>query len=494
MTFLFALLPGTLAAGPLPIEATVPADALAVYFSRPSAEMTDPQTSGAIQGIGRWLTTLKAMGLLPQQGRVIADVIATLPLLTRRPHALVLLDITAKRLGPGSYRLNDMRSALIVDSEGIATELDRRVRDLLTTYTDAQNGRIEPAEAGGVRYHRLTDARLPAWAVSEWGTVDGYFVAAFGQGAFEAVRSALQASPAPPVPLPPATTLPESAQAQPPTLAADPWYARAHRRCSANRSGIEIYVAVAAIEKRLENVVNQTVRTALEATQLDRADRILMTVGFDGRALHSEVLVGDRDGRDHHQLLTGREVASPEVLAQIPEGASSFAAFRVPLGKLVRRVREAYSRTQSPARRQRFSEGWTRLEKEFEFDVETGLLDQLGDHLIFHTYPPHPLKIPLLGSVWIQIDGNQAAVAQTVDAMMRAWQEFANAPTTLPARFRITPEVRRDPDGLWYLQLGLLGPALAVTDGWIVISFSPEAVRENLAHIRARAETQPARY
>lgn len=542
MTFLFALLsatltvtllPATLTAAPLPIEATVPADALLVYFSRPSAEMADPSGGGAIEGIGRWLVTLKTMGLLPQQGRIVADVIGTLPLLTRRPHALVLMDITARKLGPGSYRLNDMKSALVVDQEGIATELDRRVRDLLATYTDAQNGRIEPVEAGGVRYHRLTDARLPAWAVSEWGTVQGYFVVGFGQGAFDAVAAAITG--------------------QAPRLGDDPWYAQAHLRCSlrgagilpasnpqstrANRGagilsasdpqanqgagasaapgvqdapppsearppigaqppaepgGIEGYVALAAIEKRLENVMNQMVRTALRAARLDQADRLLMTIGFDGRALHSELLVRDHHGGEYHQILTGKEVVAPEVLAQIPEGADSFAAFRFPLGEAVRRARETYFRTQSAGRRQRFSEGWASLEEQYGFDVETGLLDRLGDHLIFHTFPPHPLKIPLLGTIWIQAHGDRAAITQTVDAMMRAWQTYANAPSTQPARFRLTPQIRHDPDGIWYLQLGLLGPAMAVTDGWIVISFSPEAVRDNLAQLGGNAATRPS--
>jgi hypothetical protein len=34
------------------------------------------------------------------------------------------------------------------------------------------------------------------------------------------------------------------------------------------------------------------------------------------------------------------------------------------------------------------------------------------------------------------------------------------------------------------MQLGVLGPSLAVTDGWIVISFSPYAVRQNVEYLQ----------
>lgn len=447
---------------------------MAAYFSRPAPEAAGSDAAGGTAAsLSRWLITLKAMGVLPQQGRIVADIFATVPLLSRRPHALVLLDATAREIGPGSYRLNELKSALVVDNEGIALDLDRRIRDLLTTYTDAENGRIEPVQADGARYHRLSDKRLPAWAVTEWGTVDRWVIVSVGQGTFERMAAVIRG--------------------RTPSLADDAWYVRAHRRCSANRSGLEGYLAVDRTRKRLENVVNRTAALALEAVHLDQADRALMAVGYDGRALHSEVLVRTHDGGDHHLLLTGKEVADPRVLELIPDTASSFAAFRIPLKTAIAQAREAYYHTQSHDRRDRFSRGWQRIETEFGFDVEPGLLDQLGDHVIVHTYPPHPLGLPVGFTIWVQVAGDSAAVRRSFDAMIAAWQHYANQPDPgLRPLFRLTPQIQRDPDGIWYLQLGLVGPAMTVTDGWIVISFSPEAVRANLTHLR-RATSRPAR-
>ena len=50
--------------------------------------------------------------------------------------------------------------------------------------------------------------------------------------------------------------------------------------------------------------------------------------------------------------------------------------------------------------------------------------------------------------------------------------------------------IQHDDDGVWYLQYGIYGPALAVLDRWIVISFSPKAVRHNIARLNGRATTQ----
>jgi hypothetical protein len=452
---------------PKPIEACVPADPMLVYFNRPAAETREAQPTGPAAQLAAWMITLKAMGIIPQQGRMLADIVGTLPLLARRPHAIVLLEATPKVIGPRSYRLGTLSSALIVESSGLEIEFDRRIRDLLSTYADAENGRIERQRIGNVEFHRLIDQRLPAWAVMDWGTVGEYLVVAVGKGTFERVLAAMEGQAA--------------------SLAADRWYAHAHRRCGATGSGLEIYADFTRLRERVDDVMNDEIRSALEAAQLDKVDRALMAVGFDGRALHSEALARDLDGKDHHLLLTGKEVAAPEVLAAIPEGADCFAAFRMPLGLNIRRARQAYMETQSPSRQQRWRDLWNRLQAEFDFDVETGLLDALGDHVIFHTYPPHPLRLAMLGTVWIQIKPEDTAIVQrTVDRIMAGCAHYINRPAaSRPAitRFSFWPEIRRDAAGLWYLQLGVIGPAVGVSEGWIVISFSPEAVRQNLAHL-----------
>ena len=181
--------------------------------------------------------------------------------------------------------------------------------------------------------------------------------------------------------------------------------------------------------------------------------------------------------------LSGKEIPAPEVAGAIPPQASRYAAFRFPLADGFRAAHQSYMASQSVRRQRRFQSGWAKLQETFAFDVDMGLINRLGDHLVIHTYPLHPLGVSGLFTIWIQHEGDRASTARTVDAMMRAWQATLNAPTDTQPAVGLRPQVRRADDGIWYLQLGLVGPAVGVTDGWVIISFSPQAVRDNLAHL-----------
>ncbi len=49
-------------------------------------------------------------------------------------------------------------------------------------------------------------------------------------------------------------------------------------------------------------------------------------------------------------------------------------------------------------------------------------------------------------------------------------------------------QIHRDFDNIWYIRYGLAGPALAVTDRWLIISYSPTALRQNLSRL---TDTRP---
>ncbi|UCD28449.1 MAG: hypothetical protein JSV03_15415, partial [Planctomycetota bacterium] len=218
-----------------PLDTCIPGNAMAVYFGRPSADTPTTRPTSTLNQLAAWVIALKAMGVIPHEGRLIADIMATLPMLGERSYAVALLDITARKLGPGSYRLNDMQAALIVDTQGIQVAFDRRIRDLLATYTDAENGTIDALRFGDVSYHRLTDKRLPEWAITEWCTVGDLLIVSFGKGAFEQVVN---------------TVVKQS-----PSLAKVAWYRKAHRRCHGPASRIEVYVDIAQIKARLNEVI-----------------------------------------------------------------------------------------------------------------------------------------------------------------------------------------------------------------------------------------------
>lgn len=449
-----------------PLDTCVPGDAMAAYMVRPSPDMRTAKPGGTVDQIATWLITLKAMGVIPREARVWADLVGTMPMLARRPHAVVLLDITSKQIHPDVYRLNDMQAALLVDGEGMSVEIERRVRDLLATYTDAQTGSIRALDSGGIRYHELRDERLPAWAVTAWGEVGSQFLVAFGDGAFERMLQTLNG--------------------REPALADDSWFRRAHERCRGATSGIEIYVHPNRLRKRLAEVIEHRPLQVLRQVGLHETERLLWTIGFEGRALRSEIMTREISGPEHFAVLTGPNVAAPEVSALIPAEASSYAAFRLPLPDVVRQLRHAYMNSQSRSGQLARREAWARIEQKHGFNTELGLIDQLAEHVVFHTYPPHPLGLPLLCTIWIQHKGDRVTVEHTLNGMMTAWRAQRDKRSEDGPTIGLRPRVDRTEDGLWHLELGLAAPALAVTDEWIVISYSPEAVRANVAYLEGR--------
>ncbi len=76
------------------------------------------------------------------------------------------------------------------------------------------------------------------------------------------------------------------------------------------------------------------------------------------------------------------------------------------------------------------------------------------------------------------------SVRAALGALLSAAQAYlADLVSESPTAGFVPQLVRRD-DGIWLVQAGIfIGPALAVTDRWIVLSFSPTAVRANLDHI-----------
>lgn len=466
------------AAAERPLEDCLSTDVMAVYFGRPSPEMLNAPRGGKVDQLATWLIALKSMGMIPDASLLTADVLGTIPVLWRRPHAIGLLDITSREIAPEVYRLKDLQSVLVIDSAGIETALDRRVRDLLATYTDADHAGIETVEQGGVTFHRLTDRRVPDWVDIDWGNIGRYFVVGVGKGAFERVIDVFAG--------------------RAPALGGDAWFRQAHHTLRGSHTGIEVYLDVGRITARLQGPTKNRPAAVLQAMHLEKLDRLVWATGFRGRSVHSEVVGRDIEGADYRVVLAGDELATPEVLAQIPAEASSYTVMRLPLAETFRNLRQAYLESQSPGNRQAIAELWTSLQKKYKFNSEADLLDQLGSHFVIHTYPPHPLGLPLLWTFWIQTAGDTAKIAHTVDAMLTAWQDALIAPRDFTdpnppkRRFNFTPMVFREDDGIWYLRLGVIGPALAVTDGWIIISYSPEAVRANLTHLQAKNGSRPA--
>lgn len=452
---------------PRDVTALVPADALIALIGRPDERVRNgaaapagaPRTD-APTVVQQLLLIGKQLNLLPAQARTAADVAACLPLLGQYPFAFVLLDVTSRELRPGAFRLNDLQAAMVFDTSGDDEAIAQRIRQLLGTYTNSAVSIVEKITENGVTRYRLTDARLPDWAVVEWGPVGGSFIVAIGRGAFDRM-AAVHAKPAA-------------------ALSADTWFRTAHEQTHGDRAFFEITVAVQRLRDRLGEVVRGRPEQVLTELGGQDVQRLLCSIGMEERAV---VATGYFELVQENAVVPFSTRVGPDdpAAGAIPAAARSYAYFYLPTAAVARRCRDAWLAAQDPHRIDALHEAWARIEAEDGFSAEDDLLKRLGRRIVIHDYPPHPLGLPLLWTFAIETDGDTARVRRGVDGLMRAWQDSMQRRIARHPRTGLAPQLRRTDDGIWFIRLGLAGPAIGVAPGWIVIGFSPEAVRENLS-------------
>ena len=69
------------------------------------------------------------------------------------------------------------------------------------------------------------------------------------------------------------------------------------------------------------------------------------------------------------------------------------------------------------------------------------------------------------------------------DTLLATWSRYLDQRAQRKGTTLMRVKVKHDDDGVWYLQAGILGPALKVTDRYAVISWSPQALRDALKYI-----------
>lgn len=481
----FAILQSSAAFGfDRPILELVPADCVAVWSARPYADWTE--TTVATTGPGdrdtagshliAILTFMNASGLIPREGQVFADIAARLPLLGRYEHALALLDVSSRVVrrrdgsessASNSLRLNSLQAAVVFRTGGhnkdILTHLDR----VVGRYTNTERGRLSTEKAGDIPYQRLVDDRMTGWAVWEWGRLDDFYVITFGAGAFERIAKVHSGAA--------------------PSLAADPWFQSATRKTHGDKALAQWFISLSRLERNLANIAGPRYRDTVKALQADRMTHDLWTIGREGRAM-SWYRCFRRDGKDETRAYSDPENHPADLRGIVPPQAKRFAIINVPTDWLVSSLPKAWVQAQSEGHVRRLTAAWERLEQETGIDIGKNLLEHLGQNVVIFDYPAHPLRIPVALTVAIEIT-DRKAVETATDALLGAWSRYLDE----RARRKETPlvriRVRRADDGVWYIQAGILGPALKVTDRFLVISWSPNALRDALPY----AERLPAR-
>lgn len=438
-----------------------PQDVIAALYMEPdTASGTEGTPGEMLIGALRRARGMGLFGKLESDTRLIFDLLNCWPVLQRYPRAYMLHDIGLRRLETGGNRLDRLAMSLVLQTGSDTAAVRGLVQQFLNSYTNEESGRLEKITIAGHSFHRLTDSSVPSWVVWEWGQVDDLFIVSIGAGSSERILRALAGDG--------------------PTLLSDDWFQTGHRHTQGTAARLELYLNVASLQERIGESAQDRFRAVVDSLDLQFSEKSIWTIGTEERA-YTCYAYHRKDGADLLARISDPRTYRPEHKQLIPAEAESYAILNTHCAALVRRIRSTYLSAQRLEKRFELIRGWDTLARTQKVNFEGDVLRQLGNHVIIHDHPRHPLGLPLMRTILIEISGDSDRVRRALDRTF----SYCASLLTIAAAKRKMPAVslalRHAPDGIWYLQYGIYGPAITVADGWLIISYSPEAVRVNLA-------------
>ena len=377
------------------------------------------------------------------------DALGAIGMVFEYPHAAALVDISAVPRSDGGHQLGKVGAVLVVDAKGDDPRFARRIQHLLDTYTNSEHSTLSTARVGEVEWSRLRDHRLPEWFVLCWGKVGDYYIVTVGDRAFDRMLALLNDDG--------------------PRLAANSWYTSALRRVEYDNTSFVLYADFAELHRRLDADLGRKIRKVQTAFRLADVSRGLWVARRSRRALEMRGCLR-RGQRDVEQVIAARSFADRLKDPVIPEQATRFAVFEGRPRRICRGIAEAYLSARSPGAAEKSRAFWRGLQEKSGVSIESDILARLGEIIVLHDHPRPVIDIPVARTIVVSIDREPDLLRQHIDEILTYLRDVLIPPGLF--------QLRRADDGVWYMQYGLNGPAMAVLDRWLVVAFTPTAVRE----------------
>ncbi|MBI5863905.1 MAG: hypothetical protein HZB38_05255 [Planctomycetes bacterium] len=458
------LLPTAAAQDPLEL---VPQESLLCWRGRPFAEAdagpaSRPSAIATLLDVG---SRIAGSPLRPRE-QIGIRLLEAFALAVHYPFALVLVDAQAKPTESGlGKRVDKLRIALIIRTDGKSEPFRKVIQKTVNELTDGGRATLARKTAANRPYEELREARLDECVA--WGDIGDCFVITYGPDVWPLIASV--------------------AEGRTPNLAAEEWIRQAQGALKAAPL-IEIIVAAGKARERLDPFVDGRATQFFKVWHADKVDRGYWALGFEGRALYcvASFRTGDQIVR---RVYADPNIRDPRFLSTIPDSAR-YAIYRLPIATMLPRLFAGYYATQDAHDRERAQAQWDKIQQQYGFDAQRDLLDNLGDTIVLHNDPQHPLRLPLAFTSLMEIRREPQRVRDLVEKTCQAWGDWlANSEDAEgPGWARL----ERADDGVWSFQYGpVAGLAWIVTDRFIVTSWSPNALRAYLEKAGKAAGARP---
>lgn len=433
----------------------VPKDAVFACVAEGDQPSEASSSLGSIKAMLDGAYGLGLFGNLDIEMRCWLDSLTTYADVLTFSHAIALLDIKAQPRWDGGHELASMKLALIVDEKDRGDVINRRIQHLLNTYTNSNETKLSCGATADGEQCKLTDDRIPSWFVIEWGRVNGKFVATIGKDVFDQI----------------AATIKDPRRG----LGRDEWFAKARAATSIPKAPTVCYLNMTAVRPTLDPVLLRKVDQVLSVLGWSDVDRAILAFDRRDRFTVVEGAVQRAQGIQSFALI-GPQFAPTQTNA-IPDEATRIAAINCEPQALLNGVSDAYLAARSPRAREGIRKFWGDWQSEAKVSIEGDILEYLDRGVVIHDFPPHAFKLPFARTVMFRIKKDPKQLRENVDRLFNFIRQNPSWISPLA--------LNRGDDGTWSINLGIEGPALSMTDEWLVLSFSPQAARLVVSQIKS---------
>jgi hypothetical protein len=457
---------------PRDLAEVTPADALAaVWVAHTASGGGVSPTMAGLSLAGGFLNQASGLGLLTKTDastRLWLDAISSLPLVLGHPAGLIVLEYGATAREDGGHQLAGLQAVLAIRIGEDTAPINQRIQHLLNVHTNSRDSTIESTQHGDRKRFTLRDHRLPAWAEITWGQVDDWYLIAVGRGAFERIERTVLGH----------HSKNRDVKGLAPSLASNPWFLEAFEKTEGGKAEFVCYLDFDAIRRPADPQLKMKINRVQIALHLSGVDQGLWTVRKEDRSVE---LYGfyRRFGQDIFRPLASSRLLAGRELSLIPHESTIFMAVEGDPHKIVEGACRAVLFSKSPHGQESLKQFWRWVQKESGVDIYADVIDQLGDAVIIHDYPLHAFRLPVARTIVVPVKGDPDVLRSSIDRLM----SFAQKHVPPDGMFQLAQE----PDGIWHIRYVLNGPGVTVAGRWLIISFTPEAVRKNVLFLRSRA-------